>query len=57
MLAQRPDLSQPELARGTTRKRPRGTQSLASIIAGRIHGGAAEHIPDKLTKRAAIQAL
>jgi len=34
-----------------------GTQSLASIIAGRIHGGAAEHIPDKLTKRAAIQAL
>jgi hypothetical protein len=57
MLAQRPDLSQPELARGATRKRPRGTQSLASIIAGRIHGGAAEHIPDKLTKRAAIQAL
>jgi hypothetical protein len=34
-----------------------GTQSLASIIAGHIHGGAAEHIPDKLTKRAAIQAL
>lgn len=34
-----------------------GSQSLASIIAGRIHGGAAEHVPDKLTKRAAIQAL
>jgi hypothetical protein len=34
-----------------------GTQSLASIIAGRLHDGAAERIPDKLTKRAAIQAL
>jgi hypothetical protein len=33
------------------------TQSLASIIGGRIHGGVAEHIPQKLTKRAAIQAL
>lgn len=33
------------------------TQSLASIVGGRVHGGAAGHIPDKLTKRAAIQAL
>jgi hypothetical protein len=34
-----------------------GAQSLASIVAGHVVGGAAEHIPDKLTKRAAIQAL
>ena len=34
-----------------------GTQSLASIVGERVHSGAAEHIPDKLTKRAAIQAV
>jgi hypothetical protein len=34
-----------------------GTQSLSSIVGGRIHGGVADHIPERLTKRAAIQAL
>ncbi|MGO9319324.1 MAG: hypothetical protein ACLQBY_00755 [Solirubrobacteraceae bacterium] len=34
-----------------------GTLSLMSIIRGRLHADVAEHIPDKLTKRAAIQLL
>jgi hypothetical protein len=34
-----------------------GSQSLSSIIGGRVHGGVAEHVPERLTKRAAIQAL
>jgi Asp-tRNA(Asn)/Glu-tRNA(Gln) amidotransferase C subunit len=33
------------------------TQTLASIIGGRMRGGVAEHIPDRLTKRTAIQVL
>jgi hypothetical protein len=34
-----------------------GTQSLGSIVTGRIRGGVTAHLPDKPTKRAAIQAL
>jgi hypothetical protein len=34
-----------------------GTQSLTSIIGGRLHDGVADHIPDKLTKRTAVQVL
>lgn len=33
------------------------TQSLASIIGGRVEDGVVAHIPDRLTKRAAVRAL